>query len=78
MPYPNNVVEWVLLWRWVLRGRVSDGLKNISIEVQSFNNHSNVLDFNPCGYAFVVEKDQFNFSANYLKNYTNLNGSIGA
>ncbi|KAE8100175.1 hypothetical protein FH972_018100 [Carpinus fangiana] len=44
-----------------------DGLKNIStVEVNSFNNHSNVWDFNPCGY-----EGQFNFTADHLKNYTN-------
>jgi hypothetical protein len=48
-----------------------DGLKNISVEVFSFNDHSSVWDFNPCGYAFVVEKGQFNFTADHLKNYTN-------
>ncbi|XP_059454881.1 wall-associated receptor kinase 5-like [Corylus avellana] len=48
-----------------------DGLKNISVEVYSFYNHSNVWGFNPCGYAFVVEKGQFNFSAGYLNNYPN-------
>jgi hypothetical protein len=48
-----------------------DGLKNISVEVFSFNNHSKVMGFNPCGYAFVIEKGEFNFSASYLKNYTN-------
>ena len=48
-----------------------DGLKNISVEVFSYNNHSNVWDFNPCGYAFVVEKGEFNFTADYLKKYIN-------
>jgi hypothetical protein len=46
-----------------------DGLQNISVEVKSFYNHSKVWDFNPCGYAFVVETGEFNFSASYLKNY---------
>jgi len=47
-----------------------DGLKNITMDVQSFNNHSQVLNFNPCGYAFVVEKSKFNFSVDYLKKLT--------
>ncbi|KAC0805006.1 hypothetical protein FH972_027121 [Carpinus fangiana] len=48
-----------------------DGLKNIEVQVKSFKNHTNVWKFNPCGYAFVAEKDEFNFSASYLQNYTN-------
>jgi hypothetical protein len=47
-----------------------DGLKDISVQVQSFHNHSKVLDFNPCGYAFVVEKDKSNFSSDILRNLT--------
>jgi hypothetical protein len=31
-----------------------DGLNDISVEVQSFYNHTKIWDFNPCGYAFVV------------------------
>ncbi|XP_059454879.1 wall-associated receptor kinase 2-like [Corylus avellana] len=48
-----------------------DGLKGISVNVRSFQNHTKVQNFNPCGYAFVVEKGEFNFSADYLKNLTN-------
>ena len=45
-----------------------DGLKDISVSVHSYDNHTNVLDFNPCGYAFVVEQGQFNFSSDDLRN----------
>lgn len=38
------------------------------MEVDSFNNHTNVSDFNPCSSAFIVEQGQFNFSSNYLRN----------
>lgn len=48
-----------------------DGLKNISMQVHSISNHSQVWDFNPCDYAFVVEKSEFNFSTAYLKNLPN-------
>ena len=44
------------------------GLKNISMKVGSYYNHTNVSEFNPCGYAFVVEQGQFNFSSDYLRN----------
>ncbi|GMY06619.1 putative wall-associated receptor kinase-like 16 [Fagus crenata] len=47
------------------------GLKNISVTVSSFNNHSYVSEFNPCGYAFVVEQGQFDFSSVYLHNFSN-------
>jgi hypothetical protein len=49
----------------------SDGLKDISVEVHSFYNHTNISYFNPCGYAFVVEKGKFNFSSDYLYNLSN-------
>ena len=45
-----------------------DGLKNISVSVNSYYNHTNVSDFNLCGYAFVVEQGQFNFSSDDLRN----------
>ncbi|KAC5425742.1 hypothetical protein FH972_027233 [Carpinus fangiana] len=48
-----------------------DGLKDIGVEVGSYYNHTNVSDFNPCGYAFVVEKGEFNFSSDYLHDLPN-------
>jgi hypothetical protein len=48
-----------------------DGLNNITMEVYSWNNHSQVWKFNPCGYAFVMEKGEFNFSTRYLKDPLN-------
>lgn len=50
---------------------IPDGSNSISVEVKSFNNHTNVSTFNPCGYAFVVEKGKFNFSHHYLRNLSN-------
>jgi hypothetical protein len=41
------------------------------VDVRSFSNHTKIWDFNPCGYAFVVEKDEFNFSSNYLHDLLN-------
>ncbi|XP_021800860.1 wall-associated receptor kinase 2-like [Prunus avium] len=37
-------------------------LTNLSVTVGSFKNHTLVWDFNPCGYAFVVQKGNFTFS----------------
>ncbi|XP_059454717.1 wall-associated receptor kinase 2-like [Corylus avellana] len=70
-PTPTNVGNGSCSGVGCCELRFPYGVKNISIQVQSFNNHENVRNFNPCGYAFVVEKGQFNFSATYLQNYTN-------
>ncbi|XP_040997494.1 putative wall-associated receptor kinase-like 16 [Juglans microcarpa x Juglans regia] len=48
-----------------------DGLKNYNLSVSSFKNHTNVWDFNPCGYAFVVQKGNFSFSTDYLRRQQN-------
>ncbi|KAJ0087112.1 hypothetical protein Patl1_08235 [Pistacia atlantica] len=42
------------------------GLSEINITAYSFNNHVNVSDFNPCTYAFVVDKSSFTFNRSYL------------
>ncbi|KAE8100166.1 hypothetical protein FH972_018091 [Carpinus fangiana] len=70
-PTPNNVGTGFCSGVGCCEVRFPYGLRNISVEVESFNNHASVQRFNPCGYAFVVEKGQFNFSASYLQNYTN-------
>ena len=44
------------------------GLNNMWLDVGSFHNHTSVWVFNPCGFAFIVEQSQFNFSSNYLTN----------
>ncbi|XP_018830520.2 putative wall-associated receptor kinase-like 16 [Juglans regia] len=44
-----------------------DGLGNYNVSVFSFENHTNVWNFNPCGYAFIVKKGKFNFSTDYLQ-----------
>ncbi|CAL5333147.1 unnamed protein product [Camellia sinensis] len=45
-------------------------LSHIEIHARSFSNHTNVSNFNPCSYAFVVEEAAFNFSKTYLQNFT--------
>jgi hypothetical protein len=69
-PSLNNVVSGSCSGVGCCEIGFPDGLKNITVNVQSYYNHSKVWKFNPCGYAFVVEKGKFNFSASYLKNYT--------
>ncbi|PQM37235.1 hypothetical protein Pyn_18376 [Prunus yedoensis var. nudiflora] len=43
---------------------IPDGLKNRTVFLKSYNNHTYVMDFNPCSYAFIVQEGQFNFSGN--------------
>lgn len=42
---------------------IPKGFLNYNVTVSSFNNHSDILDFNPCSYTFLVEEDFFNFSS---------------
>ncbi|KAF2291291.1 hypothetical protein GH714_022259 [Hevea brasiliensis] len=50
---------------------IPDGLYRANVTAYSFNNHTNVSDFNPCTYAFIVEDSKFNFSFKYLQNISN-------
>ncbi|KAF2291296.1 hypothetical protein GH714_022315 [Hevea brasiliensis] len=50
---------------------IPDGLDSSYITAYSFNNHTNVSNFNPCTYAFIVEDSKFNFSFKYLQNISN-------
>ncbi|XP_038886240.1 wall-associated receptor kinase 2-like [Benincasa hispida] len=49
---------------------IPKGLKEIQLDVRSFNNHTRVHSLNPCGYAFVIQQNRFTFSKNYIKNFT--------
>ncbi|XP_035546550.1 wall-associated receptor kinase 2-like [Juglans regia] len=46
-----------------------DGLESFEVELSSFQNHTNVWNFNPCSYAFVVKKGNFSFSTDYLQKW---------
>lgn len=48
---------------------IPSGLNYLEIQVSSLSNHTNVSSFNPCGYAFVIEQHNFNFSSNYIRNF---------
>ncbi|KAK1279195.1 Wall-associated receptor kinase 2 [Acorus gramineus] len=40
---------------------IPKGMKETHIRLGSFNNHTKVHSFNPCSYAFLVDKDSFSF-----------------
>jgi hypothetical protein len=41
---------------------IPKGLKSLDITIQSFNNHTDVFEFNPCGFAFLEDKDSLDLS----------------
>ncbi|ONI11219.1 hypothetical protein PRUPE_4G093000 [Prunus persica] len=41
---------------------IPSGLKNHTLKLSSYYNHTFITGFNPCSYAFVVQEGQFNFS----------------
>lgn len=46
---------------------IAKGMTYFDIEVKSYNNQTEVWDFNPCSYAFVVQEGKFNFTSDMLK-----------
>ncbi|CAB4276608.1 unnamed protein product [Prunus armeniaca] len=41
---------------------IPGGLKNQTVTLKSFRNHSDILGFNPCSYSFIVQDGQFEFN----------------
>ena len=41
---------------------IPKGLKSLNIILQSFRNHTDVLEFNPCSFAFLEDKDSLDLS----------------
>jgi len=41
---------------------IPKGLKSLDITIQSFSNHTDVFEFNPCGFAFLEDKDSLDLS----------------
>ena len=53
---------------------IPEGLKDINFAAYSFNSHKDVWSFNPCSFAFIIQKDKFdkfNFSSAYLTSLQN-------
>ncbi|KAG7944773.1 hypothetical protein I3843_15G120600 [Carya illinoinensis] len=50
---------------------IPDGIKDFTISFGSFDNFFTVSEFNPCGFAFVVEKKEYNFSTLDFQNMQN-------
>ncbi|KAI3454741.1 hypothetical protein Pfo_011404 [Paulownia fortunei] len=50
---------------------IPKGVKDFVVNIRSFRNHTWVKSFNPCGYAFVVEAEAFEFSSLDLKDLQN-------
>ncbi|XP_038884307.1 wall-associated receptor kinase 2-like [Benincasa hispida] len=48
---------------------IPSNLNHLEFTVSSLNNDVNVSSFNPCGYAFLVEQNSFNFSSKYIRNF---------
>ncbi|KAB2637151.1 wall-associated receptor kinase-like 16 [Pyrus ussuriensis x Pyrus communis] len=40
---------------------IPSGLKNCTVQLSSYYNHSFIMDFNPCSYAFTVEQGHYSF-----------------
>lgn len=50
---------------------IPKGERDFNISITSYNDHKDVLKFNPCSYAFVVKEDTFNFSIAELQGLYN-------
>ncbi|XP_023897493.1 wall-associated receptor kinase 2 [Quercus suber] len=50
---------------------IPTGVTDFTVALTSLNNHSTILDFNPCNFGFVVEENTYSFSASDFKNLMN-------
>ena len=50
---------------------IPKGLRSINFAAYSFKSHKEVWSFNPCSFAFIIQRDKFNFSSAYLTSLQN-------
>ncbi|XP_040998096.1 wall-associated receptor kinase 2-like [Juglans microcarpa x Juglans regia] len=62
----NDVVNGSCSGIGCCQGEIPKGLTESSLAVQSFSKHKGVWKSNPCSYAFIVKRDAFHFSPEYL------------
>ncbi|XP_042477285.1 wall-associated receptor kinase 2-like [Macadamia integrifolia] len=55
---------------------VPKGFGSFNVSVDSYQNHTQVFDFNPCSYAFVVQSSWFDFTVSDLSNFASLRGTV--
>ncbi|KAK6144262.1 LOW QUALITY PROTEIN: hypothetical protein DH2020_021082 [Rehmannia glutinosa] len=67
----DNIQNVDLFWDWVLPDLDPERGEGFLVDIRSFRNHSRVRSFNPCGYAFVVEEEGFEFSSSDLRDLGN-------
>ncbi|XP_023769311.1 wall-associated receptor kinase 2 [Lactuca sativa] len=48
---------------------VPEGMNSFRMSLSSYNNHTNITDFNPCSYGFFVQEGKFSFSTTNLLNF---------
>ncbi|GFQ01649.1 wall-associated receptor kinase 2 [Phtheirospermum japonicum] len=46
---------------------IPSGVKDFLVDIRSFRNHTRVRSLNPCGYAFVVEDEAYEFMSSDLE-----------
>ncbi|XP_058110481.1 wall-associated receptor kinase 2-like [Magnolia sinica] len=54
---------------------IPNAFKSFEVTLDSVSNHKNVSSFNPCSYAFLVEKDAFSFNESDLIGFNFLDRS---
>ncbi|XP_065623370.1 wall-associated receptor kinase 2-like [Quercus suber] len=67
----HNIVNGICSGIGCCQIDIPEGLKNIDFAAYSFNSHKDVWSFNPCSFAFIIQRDKFNFSSAYLTSLQN-------